>query len=378
MTGTLVSAAASSAPIGIVDIPVEKLLLDPKNPRLVEHGVPDGASQAVLVKSLWSMMAVQEVALSIAHNGFFRHEPLIVEQQGTKYIVLEGNRRLAAVRLLLDGDLRKKLKATDLPSIDRIDPSRRKALSTLPCLVTTRRAVWQYLGFKHVNGPATWGSYSKAQYIAQVHNEYEVPLDQIAEQIGDTHSTVERMYRGLMVVEQAEEANVFHRANSFKKFGFSHIYTGLEKPGIQQFLGISDKTRSTRKPVSAAKIKHLGELCKWLYGDKSQDIPPVMQTQNPDLKILDAVLLSPKGIQSLRDGLPLDVSYDTVLGDRQLFRTAMHDSKQALQRAHATLSTGYDGEEVDMLKLAKDIEGLASDLTAAMEAKRRAYRRSGS
>lgn len=364
-----------SIPIQAVDIGVEKLLLDPKNPRLVEHGVEEGASQAVLVKSLWTMMAVQEVAMSIAHNGFFRHEPLIVEAQGDKYVVLEGNRRLAAVRILLDDDLRQRLKATDLPDIDKIDPARRASLKILPCVITTRRDVWQYLGFKHVNGPATWGSYSKAQYIAQIHNEYGVSLEDIAEQIGDTHSTVERMYRGLMVIEQAEEAKVFTRANSYKKFGFSHIYTGLDKPGIQQFLGITDKKRSARRPVPASKVKHLGELCRWMYGNKSQDLAPVMQSQNPDLGILDSVLLSPKGLQSLRDGLPLTVSRDAVLGDRQLFRSAVHESKQALQRAHATLSTGFDPKDKDMVNLAREIEGLAADLISEMGAKRKSSRR---
>jgi hypothetical protein len=364
-----------SIPKAAVDIPIEQLLLDPENPRLVDHGVEEGASQATLVKSLWQMMDAQEVALSIAHNGFFRHEPLLVEAQGTKYVVLEGNRRLAAVRILLDDDLRKRLKATDLPDIDEIDSTRRGSLATLPCVVTTRRDVWQYLGFKHVNGPASWGSYAKAQYLAQIHDEYDVPLDDIAEQIGDMHSTAERMYRGLTVIQQAEDAGVFSRANSFKKFGFSHIYTGLDKPGIQRFLGITDKKRSERRPVPASKIKNLGELCLWLYGDKARDIPPLMKSQNPDLGILDFVLLSPKGVQGLRDGLPLGVSRDAVLGDKQLFRTAIHESKQALQRAHATLSTGFDPTEKDMMDFAREIEGLAGDLTTEMEAKRKARRR---
>ncbi len=360
----------AAVPKDVTRLTLDKLRLDPENPRLAEHGVEPGATQTTLLRALWSKMAVEEVALSIAHDGYFPHEPLLVEKSGSKYIVIEGNRRLAAIRLLLDEDLREQLRATNLPNIDAIARRRRSELQELPCVVTTREAVWRYLGFKHVNGPATWSSFSKAQYIAQVHNDYGVPLDDIAQQIGDTHSTVERLYRGLMVIEQAEEEGVFERSNSFRKFGFSHIYTGLDKPGIQKFLGIATKKRDLLRPVPANKVKHLGELCLWLYGDASQEVEPVMRSQNPDLKTLDAVLLDPTGLRGLRDGLPLSLAHEASLGDERLFRAALQDSKQALQRAHATLTTGFAPKDADSLRLAGEVENLAIDLHEEMVAKR--------
>lgn len=354
----------------VTRLPLGELRLDPRNPRLVEYGVEPDATQPTLLRALWTKMAVEEVALSIAHNGYFPHEPLLVERTGRNFTVIEGNRRLAGIRLLLDAGLREKLRATKLPDIDSIDKHRRDELQELPCVITTRKAVWRYLGFKHVNGPASWGSYSKAKYIAQVHNDYGVPLEGIAEQIGDTHSTVERLYRGLMVIEQAEAEGVFDRANSFRKFGFSHIYTGLDKPGMQKFLGLQQRKRDSRRPVVKSKVKNLGELCLWLYGDASQEVEPVMRSQNPDLKILDAVLLDPTGIRSLRDGLPLSLAREAALGDERLFRAALQESKQSLQRAHATLTTGFDPRDTDSLRLASEIEDLAADLHAEMVAKR--------
>lgn len=178
---------------GYKRIEIKDLRLDPSNPRLAELGIPGDATQTDLVKALWDEMAVEEVAMSIAYSGYFKHEPLFVEDSGDgTYVVIEGNRRLAAVMLLLDGALRQKVKATKLPTISA---ERRAELSELPVIVTTRKDSWRYLGFKHVNGPATWGSYAKAQYIAFVHNNYGVPLDDIADQIGDRNSTVLRMYR---------------------------------------------------------------------------------------------------------------------------------------------------------------------------------------
>jgi hypothetical protein len=57
-------------------LPVQDLLLDPENPRL--EAVTSTTNQTELIKAMWREMAVDEVALSIAENGFFEEEPLFV------------------------------------------------------------------------------------------------------------------------------------------------------------------------------------------------------------------------------------------------------------------------------------------------------------
>jgi hypothetical protein len=355
-------------------IRIKDLRLDPQNPRLAEFGVKSDATQDDLVKVLWERMAVVEVAMSIAYSGFFQHEPLFAEKAPNgKFVVIEGNRRLAAVRLLIDGELRKKLHATDLPTVSA---QRLEELKSLPVIVTDRKSLWRYLGFKHVNGPATWGSYAKAQYIAQVHNTYKVPLADIAAQIGDYNSTVERMYRGLMIIEQAEEAKVFARHDvSRSRFHFNFIYTGMDFPGISTFIGLQKKASTIRKPVPKEKIKELGELLGWLYGTRTGNKESLIHSQNPDLKNLDGVLQSGKGIAALRDGLPLQVAMDISVGDPAIFRQSLQNAKQALQRALGTLTTGYDTEDSDMDRLALDLETLSHDVVDAMRQKKNRERK---
>jgi hypothetical protein len=366
--------AAISAGAGYDRIELDKLRLDARNPRLAELGIATTATQFDLLKALWDEMAVEEVAMSIAYSGYFDHEPLFVEAaaNGT-YTVIEGNRRFAAVTLLVDTEARKRIKATNLPIITK---ERADSLAKLPVIVTTRKESWRYLGFKHVNGPATWGSYSKAQYIAHVHNDYGIPLEEIALQIGDYNSTVLRMYRGLMIVEQAEEAKVFKRADIAKnKFFFNYIYTGMDYPGIINFLGLRSKGATDRKPVPSNKVKNLGDLMVWLYGRDSSGTQSLIHSQNPDLKTLDTVLLTEAGVKALRDGLPLSVAHDISQGDERIFRQALQQAKQALQKAHGTLTTGYASGEDDMLKLAEDVDSLAGALVDAMVAKRTKDRR---
>ena len=161
-------------------------------------------------------------------------------------VVIEGNRRLAAVKLLLNPALASSLNF-DAPGLTK---SEEAALLTLPCLLSTREGAWRYLGFKHVNGPAKWSSYAKSQYIANVHRDYGVPLADIAQQIGDTHRTVQRLFRGLMVIEQAERVGVFDREDRWRNhFSFSHLYTGIDYPGISEFIGLRPAADEEEEPV---------------------------------------------------------------------------------------------------------------------------------
>src|SRR5438552_954299 len=78
---------------------VKDLLLDPKNPRLAgKHFTVDQKDE--IVEILWQDRAVNELVDSIAASGYWQHEELFAAKEGGKLVVIEGNRRLAAVKLL--------------------------------------------------------------------------------------------------------------------------------------------------------------------------------------------------------------------------------------------------------------------------------------
>ena len=80
-------------------------------------------------------------------------------------------------------------------------------------------------------------------------------------------------------------------------------------------------------------------------------------------------------MKALRDGLPLSVAHDIGQGDERIFRKSLQDAKQALQKAHGTLTTGYSSSDDDVLSLATDVDSLAHALVDAMEAKKAKDRR---
>lgn len=359
-------------------IEVQQLLLDPDNPRL--ESVTTGSTQEELVKAMWKEMAVSEVALSIAENGFFREEPLFAipapkhfassekrlagDQNKPRYIVVEGNRRLTAVKLLADDELRTRVRATDLPTIT---PTRREKLNRLPVSIyPDKESLWEYFGFRHVNGPKEWDSLSKAAYIAHVVRNFGKSLDLIARKIGDQHSTVERIYRGYVLLEQAEGSTEFHRDDRKRnRFYFSHLYTAASYPEVLKFLGTDARKALRPNPVPRKYLPHLEELMSWLFGSKEREFEAVVRTQNPDLNYLRAVIGNSQALAALRSGVRLERSYAISLGDMRRFEEALAAAKDALQEAKGTVTTGYKGSR-ELLEQMESIILLAGSIEVEM------------
>ena len=350
----------------IVPIRVSELAFDLRNPRLPEYGVADDSEEVDVLRLLWEAMDVKELAMSIAASGFFRHEPLIVAQENGRNVVIEGNRRLAAVKLLLNPASVEEL-APHVPAISRAEKA---ALETLPTVPATRESAWRFLGFKHVNGPAKWSSYAKSRYVAEVHRKFNVSLDDIARQIGDTHRTVRRLYRSLMVIEQAERLKLFDREDRWRKhFSFSHLYTGLSYPGISAFIDLKPESEEEGNPVPLKRKRELRDLLVWLYGSRRENIPPVVESQNPHLRQLDSILGDKEAVSALRDGENLSLAHEISLSSPTVFEESLHAAQRSLRKARGWLSTGYDGSR-ELLGTAQSIAETADDLCVEMERKR--------
>lgn len=350
----------------------DRLLLDKENPRLASNESSD--SQFELAKLLWSEMAVDELVLSISANGFFSEEPLFVVPEldgpinsNSKFVVIEGNRRLAAVQILTNDDWRKRLNIKDIPQLSE---AIMMSLRSLPVSIYKKREdLWAYLGFRHINSPMSWDAFSKSRYVALVHDEYNVALDEIARRIGDRHSTVQRFYKGYKVLQEAEEKTDFSAEDRMRgRFYFSHLYTALDYPQFQDFLGIDSAHFDEKIPVDDAHLENLEQLMIWLYGKKSAKIQPVVQRQNPDLNLLREVVGNPDALDALRSGYSLEKAHYISIGDDRRFREALVGAKEELLQANATVVTGYDGSQ-NSYEVMEDISNIVKSLLQSMKQK---------
>jgi hypothetical protein len=331
----------SSGPVPLrvaTKVDPDLLDFDPANPRFSEVGKPP-SDDVETVLALAEIADLSEIVQSISTNGYIDVEPLIVVADGARYTVLEGNRRLAAVKLLRDPQLAADSKIA-VPSIS--DTVRRSLDSISVYRVSNPEEARDYIGFKHINGPHKWDALAKARFASQwykAERKNGLSVQDVAKRLGDSNDTVLRLITGAFVLDQAKDEGLFDINDRYpgKSFAFSHLYTALTRPGYREFLGLSPEWRSAvpqPNPIPAGNLENLGLVMRWLYGSKEDKIQPVIRSQNPNIKQLGAVLLSPVAKAVMLQTGNLQAAYKEVEAPSDRFESAL---VQAVQSSEAAL-----------------------------------------
>ena len=363
-------AVSNIAPKETGKVLTELLDFDPNNPRLVEDGIKN-PTDAQIILALADSADLAEVVESVAANGYIDIEPIIAQKIGKRWRVLEGNRRLAAIRILQDPSLAKGTGITP----PRISAENLKTLNEVTIYaVSDPDQAREYIGFKHINGPHKWEALAKARFAADWYKKEKdkgLTIEKIARRLGDGHDTVVRLVNGMFVLDQAEHAKIYDIKDRWpgKRFAFSHLYTALTRPGYRDFLGLPEEWRSNDpkpNPVPKKNLDNLKQVLLWLYGSKPESVKPVIISQNPDLKYLGAVLANPRArtIMMLRNDLREAHAQVERKGAR--FEGALVNAKQEVEGAMSQI-IGYDPDDSTLLEIGKELRDNSDQLYSNME-----------
>ena len=186
-------------------LPVDELRLDAENPRLPERF--RGRPQSEILRFFYENGVLEEIAQSYMDHGFFRHEPLIVTREnGQSYTVIEGNRRLATLKVLRGAP-----EADDLNLLVESFPGRLEQLAEVPCfVVSSRDEIRAYVGFRHIGGIKTWEPEAKARYVLGevarlVEHNSPDPFRALGRRIGSNTQGVRNPYLAIRILLYARE-----------------------------------------------------------------------------------------------------------------------------------------------------------------------------
>lgn len=242
-------------------LPHRELRFYPENPRIyslisADEKIP---SQVEIQNRLEIMDHVKQLVQPIKVNGGLL-DPLIV-RDGDR-VVLEGNSRLAAYRLLAKSDAIKwgKVKCCLLPS--DIDES----------------LVFALLGEYHIIGRKDWAPYEQAGYLYRRNKRHGVTLDNMAKEMGIGLGTVKSLIEVYSFMLEHNDTNI-QRWSYYEEYlksrkitkqrkehnNFDEVFVKRVKSGeIPKAIDVREKV---------AKIAEVGgkTFKKFLEGSKSLD-----------------------------------------------------------------------------------------------------------
>lgn len=357
-------------PSVIKEINYKKLHLDLENPRL-PVSVP--RTNKGMLTWIAKETAIEDLMNAIATNGFFPGEPLVVYPHPSKagdYIVIEGNRRLTAVKLLhnpADCD-----RASS--QIISISQNAKHVPDEIPVVVReTRQEVLPYLGFRHITGIKEWDPLAKARYLKQLFSTTPrnlSPTDrysEVAQTIGSRRDHVKRSLDALAVYDLIEKKSFFDiEGLGEESIKFSVLSTALADERLAEFVGSSKRIgpseedsepeiESTHPTVNPRHLKSTAveDLTRWLF-EKKNGKTVVGESRN--LRALGAVVAVPKALSALRSKSSLSHAYRLTSGINKDFAGTLYDAQTMLEEAAALVANvDYDPDAMAVVRACSNL-----------------------
>jgi hypothetical protein len=341
-------------------LPPDDLRFDLQNPRFIGQQFKD---ESEVIQYLYDRVDVDELIKSILSAGYVDFEPLIIQR--TTNVVFEGNRRLAALRLIARENIRRALKIS-LPEI----PNPKPVPATVRVrFVNDRSDARAFVGFKHINGPFKWDALAKAKYAAQWFQEGG-DIATVSRTLGDNHNTVRRLVNGWYVLQQAIDDGFDVNYISKKTFAFSHLYTAITRSSVREMLGLTAEDLSAPpkpNPVSPRHRDDLATLMSWLYGQEQKNEPTIIQSQNPNLNQLSKVLAHPEARLMLVTTRNLQLAFERVEPPSSRFEESLMLAAKQGEDA-MSLAGFYDGDPT-LLRVAEGLQKTTRSLLVVMKEK---------
>lgn len=353
---------------------LDDLYLDPKNPRLGRHYANANSSQEEVL-DIMDEWTLDELAISYIENiesgGFWTHEALLVVEEelygNQRFIVVEGNRRLAALKYLQlainDEKVPRKwnslvedLKENELEKFKEL-------FNHIPYVqADSRQDIEAFLGFRHVTGIKQWNPEEKAQYIAWLIDERGMTYEEVMRKIGSKTPTVRENYISYQLLLQIE-SDVEDFSPEYAEGRFSVMYLTLKKIGVQKYLQIDIMAdpETAKRPVPEDHLKNLENFARWLFGNKKQ--PPLF-SDSRQADDFNTILATPEAVSYLeRDERPnfdyaLQLTHKDELEIIRLINNAGDNIQISLGRVH---------HYKDSQKVQSAVEKLAIDFKELLE-----------
>jgi hypothetical protein len=342
------------------ELPLSELHFDPENPRLPNNLKHKGDED--VIRYLLLECNLIELMLSIGEHGFFAGEPLLVVPRAAGgWTVVEGNRRLGALKLL-QPDVTPPVKPTQVNEARQITNNAPTLISALK--FDDRNDILSYLGYRHITGIKEWDALAKARYLRQLRARHGADHAEahkaLAKEIGSKSAYVAKLLTGLTLVEKARDSGLLsHIKLEEDDIQFSLLTTGIGYKNICEFIGISS---ASDVDANGLKEPEFTEFFSWIF-DKTRGSTTLGESRN--LEKLARVVHNEQALNELRRGTTLEMADLYTSGPLEALRNLLRETEERLESAMSTLSVA-DGISSSDIEQAGRIKKISTALHAAL------------
>ncbi len=340
-------------------VPLKMLRFDVENPRFPTS--LNGTDLDEVLKFMLQDAGLIDLMRSIAKQGFFPGEPLLVSPGPDEetWVVVEGNRRLAACTLLCAPELSptKKSTVSEVASgapLDKIDP--------VPCLkFDSRSAILAHLGYRHVTGIKEWDPLAKARFLQQQFEletgTLEDRLRNTARSIGSRSDYVGRLLTAYNLYLLLERSSFYQiRGLSETSINFSLIPSVLAYSNIVQYLGLAGSQDVEMKGLDEPRWQFLSRI---LFEADSDGKTPLGESRN--IRQLASVLADERAREAVESRtLSLQQAQRLLGGKDSSFRILVSHASQDIDLARGEIDdSDMTSDDVEAVAL---VQNKASEL----------------
>lgn len=352
-------------------VKLDEILIDPNNPRFSELGqeidlIPEErfGEEGVQNDALNKMKStgkfeVAELRDTIKTLGFLPMDRIVIrpwkskKSTAIKYVVLEGNRRITALKWLME--LHKTGK-------EELSINQQNNFTEIEALLlddtTAPDAVrWIIPGLRHVSGIKEWGAYQKAKAVFSIRKLGRSTQD-TAQSLGLSVREANRLWRAYLALEQMKSDEEY---GDYVDAGlYSYFEEIFKRPKLREWLKWDDEAQKFTNAVN------LREIYGWIVGEPNDD-GELGQKKLPEAKsirVLDQIIddaVSMAVLKSENGTLTKALArYETEHPDEWL--PLIRNAENVLATMSADTLKKLTAQELESLeKLRKRIETIIAD-----------------
>jgi hypothetical protein len=353
------------------ELSAEALLLDPNNYRFQDtdgfiYAADDRFHEESVQRRAFQRIrqdeGLQLLKNSILRNGFVPVERIVVrpyKNSEGKYVVIDGNRRLTAVKWILE----------DQQAGVHVDESVLASIAKLPVVVAEQDAADEafrasLMGIRHVSGTKEWGGYQRAKLIVDMRDKLKLDAAEVAGRLGLSAHEVNRRFRAFKALQQMQEDEEYGDYALPTMYPLFHEAVSL--PIVRTWLDWHDDTNQF---ANSDNLVQFYDLITPFEEDSGVSREPKIQTYS-QVRELRNILAKPEAKRILLD--PTRSFQDALTSSRQeeisrLWVSEVGAAIQSLETMGIKELKTLNQEDVDLLeKLERVVQERIADHTSLM------------